>query len=121
MPHFLSTKHVFEFNGKLYYLRNDSPDILVIDVEKDKVVALFEKTTLTLRKTAKLKLDVSEKASIEEKITFIIVTFLAIKIHLGKSNKGVRSNRIQSFGTADQGLGASDAGGLVPYFIPNFK
>ena len=94
MPHFLSTKHVFEFNGKHYYLRNDSPDILVIDVEKDKVVALIEKTTLTLSKTAKLKLDVSEKASIEAKRTFIIVTFLAIKIHLGKSNKGVRSNRI---------------------------
>ena len=94
MPHFLSTKHVFDCNGKLYYLRNDSPDILVIDVEKDKVVALIEKTTLTLSKTAKLKLDVSEKASIEAKRTFIIVTFLAVKIHSGKSNKGVRSNRI---------------------------
>ena len=81
----------------------------------------LKKTTLTLRKAAKLKLDVSEKTSIEEKITFIIVTFLAVKIHLGKSNKGLRSNRIQSFDTADQGLGASDAGGLIEYYIPSFK
>ena len=48
--HFLSTKHVFEFNGKHYYLRNDSPDILVIDVEKDKVVALFEKNNIDVKK-----------------------------------------------------------------------